>query len=311
MNANARITLFTHTDFDGAACEVVARCAYGSRVEEVRYVDYNNVDQETRNWLLGQKEEESPQIVFFTDICPSQELVKEIVGAVEDGEFEACIIDHHKTTAWLQEYTEFPWIVQDQAACGAKLFSMWLRNVVDIALDNEPLDGFIALADVYDRWQKESSDYPAGARLHRLVGFLGFEEFVKLHVEFPLAGLATRFDYIAERLAAKEARQLEAILDEHVIGAEFFHDKKRRCYAMLNVTAYASQIGNAILEHDVGVDYVVMLNPMYNKVDLRSRKGGVDVAAIAKGFGGGGHQPAAGFQYAFGTVLPTMFAPLF
>lgn len=33
-----------------------------------------------------------------------------------------------------------------------------------------------------------------------------------------------------------------------------------------------------------------------NHVSLRSRKGGVDVSAIAKGFGGGGHAAAAGFK---------------
>jgi len=311
MNKNAKIVLYTHTDFDGVACEVVVRSVFGDRVAEVYYVDYNTVDAKANEWLTRHKKSLEPVIVMFTDICPSPALVKEIFTAVDNGEYDGLIVDHHKTTSWLNGEYSVPWLVHDQTGCGALLLYKWLCNVACVTYPDALLSKFVHLADVYDRWQTDDKDYPPGERFNRLVQFLGFEEFVRLHVEDPLSALDVSFDYTVARLAAKEKRQVNAVVEDCATNGAISLDKQGRRYVLLNVHAYASQIGNTILENNDDVDYVVMLNPLYNKVELRSRKGKVDVSEIAKRFGGGGHQAAAGFQYDFGTVLPTIFEPLF
>ena len=72
---------------------------------------------------------------------------------------------------------------------------------------------------------------------------------------------------------------------------------------VINSTIYQSDIGNKLIEPSTNpyptlFDYVIIwrydeVSKQYN-ISLRSKKGGVDVSLIAKKFGGGGHQPAAG-----------------
>jgi nanoRNase/pAp phosphatase (c-di-AMP/oligoRNAs hydrolase) len=62
---------------------------------------------------------------------------------------------------------------------------------------------------------------------------------------------------------------------------------------------YTSELGDAVWDKGLGVDYAVIVIPGTNVVSLRSPNDGkeVDVSSIAKQFpGGGGHAGAAGFS---------------
>ena len=56
-----------------------------------------------------------------------------------------------------------------------------------------------------------------------------------------------------------------------------------------------------MLQHPDGEDlkYVCLINPVANACSMRSREGETDIGEIAKLFGGGGHQAAAGFSINF------------
>lgn len=66
---------------------------------------------------------------------------------------------------------------------------------------------------------------------------------------------------------------------------------------VVNATTLVSEIGNALLLGDPGIDVAVMYRVLNETkiFSLRSRKGGVDVSAIARKWGGNGHPSAAGF----------------
>lgn len=72
--------------------------------------------------------------------------------------------------------------------------------------------------------------------------------------------------------------------------------------ALVNATTMISEICNDALtlhpQADFAMAYQDIVNEDKRVFSLRSRKGGVDVSAIAKTFGGGGHAAAAGFTRA-------------
>ena len=69
----------------------------------------------------------------------------------------------------------------------------------------------------------------------------------------------------------------------------------------VNCPVNVSEIGEALLEEYPEVDFARIYFDVPDSgtrvVSLRSRKGGFNVADLAKELGGGGHQPAAGYAY--------------
>ena len=73
-----------------------------------------------------------------------------------------------------------------------------------------------------------------------------------------------------------------------------------------NATSHWSDVGNDLLLAYPDAEFAAVFSTIYdrdtnkfvNKWSLRSRKDGVDVSKIAALFGGGGHEPAAGFSAA-------------
>jgi oligoribonuclease NrnB/cAMP/cGMP phosphodiesterase (DHH superfamily) len=73
-----------------------------------------------------------------------------------------------------------------------------------------------------------------------------------------------------------------------------------------NATSHWSDVGNDLLLAYPDAEFAAVFSTIYdrdtnkfiNKWSLRSRKDGIDVSKIAALFGGGGHEPAAGFSAA-------------
>lgn len=71
--------------------------------------------------------------------------------------------------------------------------------------------------------------------------------------------------------------------------------------AFINTTHSVSDVGNALLQRfpqvEVAFCWRHSLRRNLHRISLRSRVGGVDVAALATRYGGGGHAAAAAMQY--------------
>lgn len=92
------------------------------------------------------------------------------------------------------------------------------------------------------------------------------------------------------------------VITEHVSRAALVI-RDGYTFATVNATTLPSEIGQALLEKFPAADVAHMYNDRYDLSkrihSLRSRKateGGVDVSAIAKKHGGGGHYSAAGYE---------------
>jgi len=268
---------------------MVAR-AFGKRLDEVIYVDYNNVDLTIESFI--NEADSEPRMLIISDICPKEATLNSLRDEIEDGVFEAVLLDHHKTTKWISKCEE-DWIIHDENKCGTLLVHEWLKGLGLM----EDMDGslyFATAVDAYDRWILHSGCRARGEQLNRLVWFLGFERFVEEFSEDWHFETGTTMRYIEGCLVGKEERSVTRAVSDNLQEANIFRDREGRCYALFPSSGYVSQVGNAILEDDDSIEYVVVINATHNKLEFRSRQGGVDVSEIAKRLGGGGHPAAAG-----------------
>ena len=60
---------------------------------------------------------------------------------------------------------------------------------------------------------------------------------------------------------------------------------------------YISELGNKLCELHPELDFVVLINMSTLTVSYRTVKDNLDLSAIAKGFGGGGHPKASGSRF--------------
>lgn len=92
-----------------------------------------------------------------------------------------------------------------------------------------------------------------------------------------------------------------SVIAERQEGILAFENRNYRVAALNIPYAGVSEAGNALVElgYDIGLAWFERGDGQ-TQFSLRSKKGGdVDVSAIAKNYGGGGHQSAAGFQVDF------------
>ena len=322
MQGQTRITMFTHSDLDGIGCAVLANHVFEKResrigrrignIGSVVFVDYSNIDQNVEKYLkkVALEDEHKPRLLVITDICPRKEIIDQITAEVKPGVLEAVVIDHHQTTAWLGGY-DYPWLVHDQSACATKLFSHWLEDNLNIAWVPGDVCRFVDQVDAYDRWLLAHPLRASAEKLNRLLWFLGFDRFIEVFSQDLLASEHARFKYIDECLLDKECREIANVLRHQLNDENTYTDKEGRRFLLAFVEKYTSQIGNAVLEENANIDYVVMVGAHKGYVSLRARDNGVDVAKIAERLGGGGHRPAAAFQFPTVDTLQACISKLF
>ena len=60
---------------------------------------------------------------------------------------------------------------------------------------------------------------------------------------------------------------------------------------------YFSELGNELCTRNPNLDYVAMVNVGTYSISYRTIKENIDVGQVAKRYGGGGHQKAAGSDF--------------
>ncbi|ARC58998.1 oligoribonuclease NrnB [Bacillus licheniformis] len=97
--------LYTHNDLDGVGCGILAKVAFGERVE-VRYNSVTGLDMQVGRFLERTKgKEKQHEGLFITDLSVHQENEERLDQYAEAGG-KVKLIDHHKTALHLNER---PW----------------------------------------------------------------------------------------------------------------------------------------------------------------------------------------------------------
>lgn len=194
------------------------------------------------------------------------------------------VIDHHKTSK--QDLDGLPFCIFDLTKSGAVL--TW-----EHLFPTEPVP--LILQYIQDRdlwiWQLyESKECSAGLRLEKWT----FESFHKLldpteTMKLVLEGCTVLKYQNGCVQAAKENDIRRIDLDGYYVP-------------IVNCTHLISEIVGELAENEpFAVGYFDTIDKRV--FSLRSRKGGVDVSAIAKNHGGGGHPNAAGFTIPLPEIL--------
>lgn len=297
--------LFTHTDLDGVGCAVLATTAYGPQPEdlEVNYVNYHNVNDALMQFIADTAAEENFRLLI-TDIAPEGADAEKVAEAInvlhESKRAKVFLCDHHTTTQWIKKYS---WAWQDvsKSMCGTKLLLEYLQQAGHV-FSPQAIE-FAECVCVYDNWLTDHPLRPRSEGMNRYVHFVGFARFVYEFSHDLAADLSVNANIVIEQLKRNEKAYVKKVVEQQCVGDFILTDPDGNKYCILVCERNVSQVCHGALEAFSELDYAMNLNPAYDKGDLRSRDGGVDVYKIAKKLGGGGRQATAGFQMSFQDVL--------
>ena len=279
-------TIVTHAECpDGIASALILHDALPDA--DVLFVEHNTPEQRELNATPG---------MLFCDIAPTRDQLQAFVDA------GAIVLDHHKAArdvvAAFGSRGAFADEREDPGVSGALLAyrEVWqpLRSPSQSDSKDRAILRFAELAGVRDTWQTEHAAWDEACAQATALTFYGYERLVTDGATLSPAKLETGKLLIEKRLAtAKEVaqRKTHRIANDMVI----FNDRDR----VLSDVAHFALQNDSDIQIVCGFHYKVLSDGnMLLVMALRSRKGGVDVSAIAKRHGGGGHSTAAGFSVA-------------
>ncbi|MCY7753485.1 oligoribonuclease [Bacillus haynesii] len=286
--------LYSHNDLDGVGCGILAKVAFGERVE-VRYNSVTGLDMQVGRFLERTKgKEKQHEGLFITDLSVHQENEEKLNQYAEAGG-KVKLIDHHKTALHLNER---PWgMVKVQyedgrLASATSLFYEYLINKGHIR-ETKAMDQFVELIRLYDTWEWEQTGALEAKRLNDLFFMVSIDEFEEKMVRRLKESDAFSFDEFEEKILDMEEEKIERYIrrKRREIVQTFIN---AHCVGIVHAESYHSEVGNELGKTYPHLDYIAILNMGGKKVSLRTIHDETDVSEIAGTFGGGGHAKAAG-----------------
>jgi oligoribonuclease NrnB/cAMP/cGMP phosphodiesterase (DHH superfamily) len=291
--------LFTHTDFDGVGCYIVACHIYGKENVDVTYCDYKEVDEKVLRFVTDGKFNDYDQ-VYITDISVDAE-VADLINEIALNKF--MLIDHHPTAEWMNEKYDWCYVQPiigtqpmysdfQHKTSGTSLFFEHLRRaglVKSIMLDQR-LGDFAENVRRYDSWEWDTfykDEHPK--RLNNLLYLTDKEYFVNrfmnnLNVNFTENEeliLKLEEDKIKNYIKRVSCNIRRVTIQGYNAGVVF-------------AESYASELGNVLAKENTDLDFIAIIKPDNGTVSYRGVKDGIDLGQVAKIYDGGGHPRASG-----------------
>lgn len=173
----------------------------------------------------------------------------------------------------------------DGVGC-AVLFKLAFPEGTVYLSKSKALDDFVEAVRDYDLYFLE---LPVSQQLNSLLGVLGRERFVERFTQNASPILTEQEKFLLEVEQERIRRYVE---DTKLVQVG---TKDGLTYGVV----YAEQNINNLADHILGtrsdLDYLAIWNWRGQTVSLRTKKDHVDVSAVARKHGGGGHPKAAGY----------------
>jgi hypothetical protein len=225
--------------------------------------------------------------LLFCDIIPPPARSAEFVDA------GAFVLDHHKGVEDIvRAFGERGHFADEKTEPGVSGALLAYRHVwLPLRGQDANVDRFASLAGIRDTWQTSSPDWDEACAQAAALTFYGYERLA----ESPTLG-PNELE-VGRLLLAKKLQTARSIAASKCFKLDgrvaMFNDRDR---ALSDVAHFVLQ-DDPEVEIVCGFHYkVVSDGRMLLVCSLRSRAGEVDVAAIARINGGGGHTSAAGFS---------------
>ena len=237
--------LFTHTDFDGVGCAVLATIAYGYQPEdlEITYVDYRNINDAIMRFIADRAGDQKEFRLIITDVAPegdNREKVAEAINVLYEAKrAKVFLCDHHDTSSWIEKYS---WARHDVSKnmCGTKLFYDFLRHGGHAFAPQ--VTEFAECACAYDNWLL---DHPLRSRsesINRYLYFIRFDNFVWEFSQNPAADQELAFVHIVDQLKRNEESYINNIIERQCQGDFVLEDREGNRYCILVCERNISQV---------------------------------------------------------------------
>jgi len=277
-----------------------ASCADGFCAAWLMHHAYPKAEFHAANYQQDPVEFEEGREVFIVDFS----YPRDVMIAMNEKASKLVVLDHHKTAEEACEGLDF--CTFDMNKSGAMLTWDYLKANVPHhypdSLKKVPFDrdftpaivDYVQDRDLYTWKLPDSKEYNSALRSYPFE----FEVWDKL-------------SSTAAHLLIKDGRAIERyrqqVIDQHVSHAsEFVIDGHKVLGVCCTAIDMHSEVAGALaMKEGYPFGFVYLDTVGYRKFSLRSRDD-FDVSAIAKKFGGGGHQRAAGFAVRHGSGLSTL-----
>jgi oligoribonuclease NrnB/cAMP/cGMP phosphodiesterase (DHH superfamily) len=289
--------LYTHAGcMDGSASAILFMWAGGKRAN-VHWINAGMVDE------LMQRSSAvfDPEIpILLVDISPSVDFARFLVARGN-----VWIIDHHKTAEPLSGMSPNFVVDVENTACGCENFRRWLVSKGYPEMADGCYQRFTRIIDDHDRWQGK---IPFALELAKFLAFVGQKDFVDRMMNVPERFSSEREDYWTDferdmmRLVARiQERKFRATFEKMQVQTRVMLGRQVTAAYVISDEVNNSEMLNLYLKEHPEVDVAIQISFGLQKVSLRSIDK-VDVAEVAKQFGGGGHRNAAGHPLPKGMI---------
>ncbi|MFD0693211.1 DHH family phosphoesterase [Paenibacillus sp. GCM10027628] len=282
--------LYTHNDLDGVGCGIVARLAFGEKVE-IRYNSVGGLNLQVKRFLEKPRKK---SFLFITDLSVDEANEQGLNEFAKSGG-QIKLIDHHKTSLHLGKY---PWGFVQVAYENGKLASA-TSLFYDYLVQNgllqpaQALDEFVEFVRLYDTWEWEQHGTLQAKRLNDLFYLLSIEEFEEKMVARLRTSEHFSFDVFEEKLLDMEEEKIERYVrrKKREIVQSRIHD---HYVGIVHAESYHSELGNDLGKENPHLDYIAIMNMGGKRISFRTIHDHIDVSEIAGQYGGGGHAKASG-----------------
>lgn len=293
---------FTHTDLDGVGCACISQVALARREDvelEVKYCNYSDIDNEV-NKLLDDLEEHRKiesyeafrkHTILITDLSVNEETAKRL-DAYNDKD-TVVMLDHHKLPDSMR-VRNWAVVADNGEESGTSLtFRYFYGNQIQ---GLQGIIDFVENVTLYDNWKFDPEVRSRPQDFNKYMYTFGRKYFVNYITDqltlFPNTGVDLD-DELLEALYDRDEAYIKAVSRK---AKPVTYNGLHGMYVFAE--QQVSRMGHRILIENPTIDFAVIILAPGN-VSLRSRDDGdIDVAEIAKHFGGGGHTHAAGYQLA-------------
>lgn len=282
--------LLTHNDLDGVSCGILARLAFGKKVQ-IRYNAVGGLDREVAFFL---KNDDPDTFLYITDLSVNEEN-EEALEAFYQAGGKVKLLDHHKTALHFNRYEWGHVEVEGESGKLKSAASIFYEYLIEEGLLERRaiISDYIELVRQYDTWEWEKQNNQSARRLNALFYLLSTENFEEKMLERLSEDGHFYYDDFEKAILKMEDEKITRYIR-----------RKRRELVQLRVgglfagvvhaESYHSELGSVLGKEYPHLDYIAILNMGGRRAGFRTIHDHIDVSEVASQFGGGGHAKASG-----------------
>lgn len=303
-----KVFLLTHTDLDGAGAAVLTNLAFPSAKVEVQHC--NNSEMSSCILTALREHGEEYDLILATDISLS-----ETDAAIADEYIHNnfLLFDHHPTAMQLNQYIwacVYDGMIEDSSRAAyfdmqddwhtsatGLLFDYLAYHKFECILTHPRIIEFAYSVSAYDTWDWKTTNCKKGIiqdlnSLCAIYGLSRFEQTITLRISTD-DKLILPIDRVFFEIEQDKVDSYISKIKNNIVTGTVKILGRTYTYAGCVSTAYVAPVFEYLRDNYPDCDVLIVNTGA--SVSMRKTKSDIDLAVVAKHFGGGGHAGASGF----------------